>query len=85
VLTHHDKGKDATDTIQIDAQNKLPIAIEPYGSVTQRGCAFRHKDEDLYTLMLHWVNDRNDQLTDESKNYVLGNLIRGGVFGGKSS
>ncbi|MCX7067527.1 MAG: type I-F CRISPR-associated protein Csy3 [Methylococcales bacterium] len=85
IKTINDKGKDATDTVQIDVQDKLPIAIEPYGSVTQRGCAFRHKDEDLYSLMLHWVNDRNDQLTDESKNYVLGNLIRGGVFGGKSS
>lgn len=61
---------------------EFPIAVEPYGSVTQRGEAYRKSKTDLYTLMLDWVNNR--PVADEQKCYVLANLIRGGVFGGKS-
>ncbi|GAA6135351.1 type I-F CRISPR-associated protein Csy3 [Oceaniserpentilla sp. 4NH20-0058] len=62
-----------------DAQ--FPIAVEPFGSVTQRGEAYRKSKIDLYTLMLDWVNEK--QVDDGQKCYVLANLIRGGVFGGK--
>lgn len=57
-----------------------PIAIEPFGAVTQIGDAFRKnkKEGDLYSLMLAWVND--NELTQEQQAYVTGNLIRGGVF-----
>ncbi len=58
---------------------EFPIAAEPYGSVTQRGQAYRKSKDDLYTLMANWVNDK--ELTDNNKNYVIANLIRGGVFG----
>ena len=58
---------------------EFPIAAEPYGSVTQRGQAYRKSKNDLYTLMDNWVNDK--ELTDNDKNYVIANLIRGGVFG----
>ena len=61
---------------------EFPIAVEPYGSVTQRGEAYRKNKTDLYTLMLDWINDK--PVADEQKCYVLANLIRGGVFGGKS-
>ena len=61
---------------------EFPIAAEPFGSVTQRGQAYRKKDEDLYTLMLAWVN--NKVVTPQQKNFVLANIIRGGVFGGKA-
>ncbi|MBN0987634.1 type I-F CRISPR-associated protein Csy3 [Amphritea pacifica] len=66
---------------------EFPIAVEPYGSVTQRGEAYRKSRSkesagDLYTLMLDWVNDK--PVADEQKCYVLANIIRGGVFGGKS-
>lgn len=61
---------------------EFPIAVEPYGSVTQRGEAYRKSKTDLYTLMLDWVNDK--PVADEQKCYVLANIIRGGVFGGKS-
>lgn len=66
---------------------EYPIAVEPYGSVTQRGQAYRKNKSkesagDLYSLMLDWVNDK--PIADEQKCYVLANLIRGGVFGGKS-
>ena len=60
---------------------KFPIAVEPFGSVTQQGEAYRKSKTDLYTLMLAWINDK--EILPEQKNFVLANLIRGGVFGGK--
>lgn len=62
----------------------LPIAIEPYGSVTQRGEAFRKdkKEGDLYSLLVDWVNE--EDLSEEQKAYVVANLIRGGIFSKKS-
>lgn len=66
------------------AEQKHPIAIEPFGAVTQIGDAFRinKKEGDLYSLMEDWVN--NQELTIEQQAYVVGNLIRGGVFSKKS-
>jgi len=75
------KGKDAVDTVDIESGSKQPIAIEPYGSVTQHGRAYRDKKIDLYTLMLDWVNDKD---INNQQCFVVGNLIRGGVFGGDS-
>ena len=60
----------------------FPIAVEPYGSVTQMGQAYRKSRNDLYTLMLDWLNEK-DNVSDEDKNFVVANFIRGGVFGGK--
>lgn len=62
-----------------------PIAIEPFGAVTQIGDAFRKnkKEGDLYSLMLDWVNDK--ALTIEEQAYVAANLVRGGVFSKSSS
>lgn len=60
---------------------EFPIAIEPFGAVTQQGQAYRKTKTDLYTLMMKWVNDK--EVSDNDKNFVLANLIRGGVFGGK--
>jgi len=76
-----------TDTVSI-GEEKLPIAIEPYGSVTQRGRAYRPNKIDLYSLMIQWVNEREDtdadkKLSVEDKSYVVSNLIRGGVFSKK--
>ncbi len=64
---------------------KQPIAIEPFGSVTQRGEAYRKdsKEGDFYSLMIDWVNDK--ELNQEQQVYVVGNLIRGGVFSKKSN
>jgi len=60
---------------------RRPIAIEPYGAVTNLGRAFRNpKDkEDFYTLFERFVTE-ND-LTTEQKHYVAAVLVRGGVFG----
>jgi len=66
------EGKDAA----------FPIAIEPFGAVTQKGQAYRKSKNDLYTLMLNWVNKK--EVSDNDKTYVVGNLIRGGVFSRKS-
>ena len=61
---------------------EFPIAAEPYGSVTQRGQAYRKSTNDLYTLILDWLNEKDINTND--KNFVVANLIRGGVFSGES-
>lgn len=69
------------DWYKIDGKDaEFPIAIEPYGAVTQRGQAYRKSVDDLYTLMFAWVNGK--KVSDNNKAYVVGNLIRGGVFSG---
>ncbi len=61
---------------------EFPIAAEPYGSVTQMGQAYRKTKNDLYSLMIKWLNEKD--VTSDDKNFVVANLVRGGVFGGKS-
>ncbi len=60
----------------------FPIAVEPFGAVTQIGQAFRKSKNDLYTLMQDWVNSK--EISENDQSFVVANLIRGGVFGGKS-
>ncbi|MBL4831663.1 MAG: type I-F CRISPR-associated protein Csy3 [Aliivibrio sp.] len=72
------------DWYKVDGMDaEFPIAIEPFGAVTQKGQAYRKSKNDLYTLMLNWVNDK--EVSDNDKAYVVANLIRGGVFSRKSS
>ncbi|MDF7675752.1 type I-F CRISPR-associated protein Csy3 [Neisseriaceae bacterium ESL0693] len=58
-----------------------PIAIEPYGAVTNRGKAYRQpKTDDFYTLFDQYalgvpLKDVNQE------HYVMAVLVRGGVFG----
>ncbi|MGP5209217.1 type I-F CRISPR-associated protein Csy3 [Psychrobacter alimentarius] len=68
------------DTWYPDAQ--FPIAIEPYGAVTTLGTAFRQPKAkmDFYTLFDKWVLE-SDAPDVEQQHYVMGVLIRGGVFG----
>lgn len=61
-----------------------PIAIEPYGSVTHRGQAYRASKNDFYTLSKKWIVDEKE-LSDEEKHFVMATFIRGGVFGESSS
>lgn len=59
-----------------------PIAIEPYGAVTTLGKAFRTpKDKkDFYSYFDSWA--RAGQLDNiEDEHFVMGVLVRGGVFG----
>lgn len=74
------------DWYEDENENKdaeFPIAIEPFGAVTQKGHAYRKNKYDLYTLMIDWVNGK--EVSPNNKIYVVGNLIRGGVFSRKSS
>ncbi|QNU44326.1 type I-F CRISPR-associated protein Csy3 [Mixta calida] len=61
-----------------------PIAVEPYGSVTSRGKAYRQPKQkvDFYTLLDNWVT-KGDVPALEQQHYVIATLIRGGVFGEK--
>ncbi|MDP1835161.1 MAG: type I-F CRISPR-associated protein Csy3 [Chlamydiales bacterium] len=61
-----------------------PIAVEPYGSVTSRGAAYRQpKDKmDFFSLLDNWIlKDKTPPL--EQQHFVVACLIRGGVFGEK--
>ncbi|MCU7935464.1 MAG: type I-F CRISPR-associated protein Csy3 [Candidatus Thiodiazotropha sp. (ex Dulcina madagascariensis)] len=61
-----------------------PIAVEPYGSVTSQGKAYRQPKEksDFYNLLDNWVLKDKPPAVDQ-QHYVMANLIRGGVFGEK--
>jgi CRISPR-associated protein Csy3 len=73
------------ETEGISAETLGPIAVEPYGSVTTHGKAYRapgkEKDrKDFYNLLDNWV--LHDRIPDpDDQNYVIAVLIRGGVFG----
>ncbi|MEY8198660.1 MAG: type I-F CRISPR-associated protein Csy3 [Colwellia sp.] len=61
---------------------QAPIAIEAYGSVTQRGVAYRSTKNDFKTLLLKWLNSEDSDGVEESeKHFVVAMLLRGGVFG----
>lgn len=59
-----------------------PIAIEPYGAVTNLGKAYRTPaaKQDFYTFFDQWARGTTlDRVEDE--HYVMATLVRGGVFG----
>lgn len=56
------------------------IAVEPYGSVTNRGKAYRQPKMDFYTLLDNWVL-KGKAPESNQQHYVIATLIRGGVFG----
>jgi CRISPR-associated protein Csy3 len=59
-----------------------PIAVEPYGAVTNLGKAYRTPKEkqDFYTFFDAWARgEKLERLEDE--HYVMATLVRGGVFG----
>lgn len=72
------------DTWYDDVDGVGPIAIEPYGSVTSRGKAYRQPKakQDFYTLLDNWVL-KGRAPEEGHQHYVIANLIRGGVFGEK--
>jgi CRISPR-associated protein Csy3 len=69
------------DTWHSEADEVGAIAVEPYGSVTNRGKAYRPvKQNDFYTLLDGWIlKDKVPNL--DQQHYVMAVLIRGGVFG----
>lgn len=70
------------DTWYPGADGLGPIAVEPYGSVTTHGKAYRQPKEkaDFYTLLDRWLL-KDEAPTVEQQHFVLATLIRGGVFG----
>lgn len=70
------------DTWHDAAAEVGPIPVEPYGSVTTLGKAFRPPADklDFYNLLDGWlIKDRVPAL--EQQHFVMATLIRGGVFG----
>lgn len=70
------------DTWYSEAAENSPIAVEPYGSVTTQGKAYRQPKQkmDFYNLLDGWVlKDKEPEV--EQKHFVIATLIRGGVFG----
>lgn len=70
------------DTWYTENDNAKAIAVEPYGSVTSRGEAYRISTpkNDFYTLFHKWIKD--GEISDVQQHFVIATLIRGGVFGG---
>ncbi|MCO8161524.1 type I-F CRISPR-associated protein Csy3 [Pseudomonas sp. 21LCFQ010] len=71
------------DTWYQEADVNGPIAVEPYGSVTTQGKAYRqprNTKDDFYTLLDGWV--LKDKVPEpDQQHFVIATLIRGGVFG----
>lgn len=70
------------DTWYPEATENGPIAVEPFGSVTTQGKAYRQPKmkDDFYTLLDNWlIKDQMPAL--EQQHFVMATLIRGGVFG----
>jgi CRISPR-associated protein Csy3 len=72
------------DTWYEGSEELGPIAVEPYGSVTTQGKAYRPpKKQDFYTLLDDWMlKDKTPPI--EQQHFVMAVLIRGGVFGDAS-
>ncbi|MFQ1018182.1 type I-F CRISPR-associated protein Csy3 [Gilliamella sp. BG7] len=81
---HSQKISNAIRTIDTwyEDNAQFPIAIEPYGSVTNMGHAFRQPKEELdfYSLFDDWVL-KDEAPSVDQQHYVIAVLIRGGVFG----
>lgn len=69
----------------LEEEDRLPISIEPYGSVTSLGVAFRQPSakHDFYTLFDNWMEE-DIVPAAQDQHYIMAMLLRGGVFG-KSS
>lgn len=65
-----------------DGEELGPIAVEPYGSVTTQGKAYRQPRQkaDFYSLLDNWLLKDKVPAT-EQQHFVMATLIRGGVFG----
>ncbi len=74
----------AIDTWYSDYEtHQKPIAIDPYGAVTNLGRAYRNpKDKaDFFTLFDKF--SQGEEIETDEKHFVMAVLVRGGVFGEK--
>lgn len=71
---------------EFDTADIGPIAIEPYGAVTNLGKAYRNSKQkvDFYTLFDNYALGQ-PLANIEQEHYVMAVLVRGGVFGEKES
>lgn len=71
------------DTWYPDAAELGPIAVEPYGSVTTQGKAYRQPKAkaDFYSLLDSWVLKGKAPEAVGDQHFVMAVLVRGGVFG----
>ncbi len=71
------------DTWYPDGEGMGPIAIEPYGSVTSQGKAYRQPKQraDFYNLLDNWILKDKAPESEGDQHFVMATLIRGGVFG----
>ncbi len=62
-------------------EEQRPIAVEPYGAVTNLGRAFRNpkNKEDFFTLFDNLI--AGEEIDEDQRHYVMAVLVRGGVFG----
>lgn len=76
VDTWYPRGED-------DDADTGPIAVEPYGSVTTQGKAYRQPKvkADFYSLLDAWVLKDQPPADTGNRHFVMATLIRGGVFG----
>jgi CRISPR-associated protein Csy3 len=72
----------SVDTWYVGADLNGPIAVEPYGSVTTQGRAYRQpkQKDDFYSLFDGWLI-KDQAPSTEQQHFVMATLIRGGVFG----
>ncbi|WP_437879682.1 type I-F CRISPR-associated protein Csy3 [Pseudomonas sp. LRF_L74] len=70
------------DTWYPEAGELGPIAVEPYGSVTTQGKAYRQPKAkaDFYNLLDNWLL-KDAAPAEGDQHFVMATLIRGGVFG----
>jgi CRISPR-associated protein Csy3 len=70
------------DTWYGDADDNGPVPVEPYGSVTAQGKAYRKPTDkmDFYSLLDGWLIKDQAPAT-EQQHFVMATLVRGGVFG----
>lgn len=72
------------DDWYVGANELGPIAVEPYGSVTTQGTAYRQPKVkpslDFYNLFDDWLL-KDKMPSVEQQHFVMAVLVRGGVFG----
>lgn len=70
------------DTWYVGADDMGPIAVEPYGSVTTQGKAYRQPRQklDFYSLLDNWII-KDQAPPGDQQHFVMAVLVRGGVFG----
>lgn len=70
---------------EYDGEEHAPIAIDPFGIVTQKGKVYRDKNEkDLYSYLKKLPTRKNGAVSNDDL-FFIANLIRGGLFQGESN